>query len=84
MTENIETVERVATRESSDDARWEAVLRRDGSARDFVIAVKTTGIFCRCGCPARTPLRKNVAFYATPAEAISAGYRACKRCRPER
>src|SRR5262245_46771547 len=46
------------------------------------IAVRTTGIFCRPGCPARAPLPKNVEFYATPREALVAGYRPCKRCRP--
>lgn len=48
----------------------------------FVAAVISTGVFCRPGCPARMPLRKNVRFYATAAEAMSAGFRACKRCRP--
>ncbi len=49
----------------------------------FVGAVKTTGIYCKPSCPARRPLRKNVEFFATPAEAIKAGYRACKRCLPD-
>lgn len=48
----------------------------------FVAAVRTTGIFCRPSCPARRPLAQNVAFYATAAEAMRAGYRPCKRCRP--
>lgn len=42
----------------------------------------TTGIYCRPGCPARTPKRENVAFYDTIAEAEAAGFRACKRCKP--
>ncbi len=46
------------------------------------IAVRTTGIFCRPGCPARKPLPKNVEHFRTAREAIEAGYRACKRCRP--
>ncbi len=49
----------------------------------FVAAVKTTGIYCKPSCPARRPLRENVTFYATPAEARAAGYRACKRCLPD-
>jgi AraC family transcriptional regulator, regulatory protein of adaptative response / methylated-DNA-[protein]-cysteine methyltransferase len=49
----------------------------------FVGAVKTTGIYCKPSCPARRPLRENVAFYWTPAEARAAGYRACKRCLPD-
>lgn len=49
----------------------------------FFIAVKTTGIYCRPICPARAPLRQNVEYYATAAAAEAAGYRPCKRCRPE-
>jgi AraC family transcriptional regulator of adaptative response/methylated-DNA-[protein]-cysteine methyltransferase len=48
----------------------------------FVVGVKSTGIFCRCVCTARKPLRKNVEFFATPKDAMHAGYRACLRCRP--
>jgi predicted pyridoxine 5'-phosphate oxidase superfamily flavin-nucleotide-binding protein len=65
-----------------DDTRWNR--RRDPSARDeFVIAVNTTRIYCRPGCPARQPLRKNVAFFETPEPARAAGFRACKRCKPD-
>ncbi len=46
------------------------------------MAVRTTGIFCRPGCPAREPKRTNVRFYATASAAQRAGFRACKRCRP--
>jgi AraC family transcriptional regulator of adaptative response/methylated-DNA-[protein]-cysteine methyltransferase len=46
------------------------------------MAVRTTGIYCRPGCPAREPKRSNVRFYATASAAQRAGYRACKRCRP--
>jgi AraC family transcriptional regulator of adaptative response / DNA-3-methyladenine glycosylase II len=49
----------------------------------FFIAVRTTGIYCRPICPARTPRPENVTFFATPAAAEEAGYRACRRCRPE-
>ena len=49
----------------------------------WLIAVKTTGIYCRSGCPARLPYRENVAFYSDPAAARAAGFRACKRCRPD-
>jgi len=48
----------------------------------FYTAVKTTGIFCRPSCPARKPLVKNLEFFATVRDAMFAGYRACKRCRP--
>ena len=53
---------------------------RDG---DFVFAVSTTGIYCRPSCPARRPRRENVSFFADPAAAERAGFRACRRCRPK-
>ena len=49
----------------------------------FVTAVRTTGIYCRPSCPARTPKPGNVTFYPTSAAAHEAGFRACKRCLPE-
>jgi len=49
----------------------------------FFCGVKTTGIYCRPSCPARTPKRENVRFFATAAAAQAAGFRACKRCRPD-
>ncbi len=68
---------------SNDDARWEAVQRRDHAADgSFLYAVRTTGVYCRPSCPGRPPLRKNVQFHASCAEAERAGFRACKRCRP--
>lgn len=48
----------------------------------FVLAVRTTGIYCRPHCPARRPEPRNVSYFATPADAAAAGFRACKRCRP--
>ena len=65
------------------EARWRAVRDRDGSARDFLYGVLTTGIYCLPGCPSRTPRRENVAFFGTIAEARAAGLRACRRCRPD-
>jgi AraC family transcriptional regulator of adaptative response / DNA-3-methyladenine glycosylase II len=49
----------------------------------FVTAVRTTGIYCRPSCPVRPPFARNVRFYATAAAAQRAGFRACKRCRPD-
>jgi AraC family transcriptional regulator of adaptative response/methylated-DNA-[protein]-cysteine methyltransferase len=64
--------------------KWEAVRRRDPAADGhFFFAVKTTGVYCRPSCSARPPRRENVAFYATPADAERAGFRPCKRCRPD-
>jgi AraC family transcriptional regulator of adaptative response/methylated-DNA-[protein]-cysteine methyltransferase len=64
-----------------DEARWAAVLSRDPQA-EFFYAVRTTGVYCRPSCAARPARRENVSFYATPAAAEAAGFRACKRCRP--
>ena len=47
------------------------------------LGVTSTGIYCRPSCPARTPKPENVRFYATAAAAVAAGFRACRRCRPE-
>jgi AraC family transcriptional regulator of adaptative response / DNA-3-methyladenine glycosylase II len=59
---------------ASKDARFDGV---------FFTAVLTTGIYCRPSCPAITPKRQNVRFYSTAAAAQEAGFRACKRCRPD-
>ncbi|MDP0495517.1 MAG: bifunctional DNA-binding transcriptional regulator/O6-methylguanine-DNA methyltransferase Ada [Verrucomicrobiota bacterium JB024] len=69
---------------ATDEARWAAVMGREASADDgFVYAVKTTGIYCRPSCPSRRAVRANVVFFDTSAEAERAGFRACKRCRPD-
>ncbi len=66
------------------EERWQAVLTRSPLAEGrFVYAVRSTGVFCRPTCPSRRPLRANVEFFATPASAAQAGYRACLRCQPE-
>lgn len=49
----------------------------------FVTAVLTTGIYCRPSCPVRPPFARNMRFYPTAAAAQAAGFRACKRCRPD-
>ena len=65
------------------DAAWQAVEARDPRADGrFVLAVRTTGIYCRPVCPARRPRRENVTFFPGPDAAEAAGYRACLRCRP--
>lgn len=69
---------------ASDDARWKAWQERDPEAVGaFYIAVRSTKIYCRVGCPARGPKRENIRFYDTPETAEAAGYRACLRCRPK-
>jgi len=60
-----------------------AYLQRDGAYNGlFLVAVRTTGIFCRPTCPARKPLPTNVEYFPTAKAALAAGYRPCKRCRP--
>ncbi len=67
-----------------DTARWAAVVARDPAADGaFCYAVKTTGIYCRPTCAARRPRRGNVVFFASPVAAEAAGFRPCRRCRPE-
>jgi len=61
---------------------WERVLNRDASG-GLLYAVVTTGVFCRPDCKSRRPLRGNVRFFRSAAEARSAGFRACKRCKPD-
>ncbi len=66
-----------------DDELWAALVRRDAAAAGPVFfAVRSTGIYCRPGCPARTPKRENVSVFENAPAAEAAGYRACKRCRP--
>ena len=66
------------------EQRYRAVSARDSRFDGvFVTAVRSTGIYCRPSCPARTPLVRNVEFFATSAAAHEAGYRACKRCLPD-
>src|SRR5262245_46862991 len=67
-----------------EDERWQAVLDRDRRQDgQFVLAVRTTGIYCRPSCPARRPRRENVQFFDAPDAARSAGFRACLRCHPD-
>lgn len=58
----------------SRDARWDGRI---------YLGVRSTGIYCRPSCPARTPLPQNCEFFKTSSAAVAAGYRACKRCRPD-
>ena len=70
---------------TSDEERWDAVARRDGAADGaFYYSVRTTGVYCRPSCASRAARRENVAFHLTRADAEQAGFRPCKRCRPDR
>lgn len=62
---------------------YQALQRRDAAYDGvFIVAVRTTGIFCRPTCPSRKPLETSVEYFRAPSEALLAGYRPCKRCRP--
>lgn len=66
-----------------DEARWAAVVHRDPRADDvFYYSVRTTGVYCRPSCAARLPRRENVRFHLSTLEAETAGFRPCRRCRP--
>lgn len=67
-----------------DDDRWAAVVRRDQNADGvFYYSVRTTGVYCRPSCGARLPRRENVHFHSSCEDAVRAGFRPCKRCRPD-
>ena len=68
----------------TDESRYEAVRSRDARFDGvFFLGVRTTGIYCRPSCPAVTPKRENVRFHPSSAAAQRAGFRACRRCRPD-
>lgn len=66
------------------EEQWNAIVNCDSSFDGrFFYAVKTTGIFCRPSCKSRAPKRENVFVFTTVDAALDAGFRACKRCRPD-
>ena len=74
----------MTSRFPTDDARWRAVASRDrAAAGEFFYSVATTGIYCRPGCPSRRPRREHVGFHASREDAERAGFRPCRRCRPD-
>jgi AraC family transcriptional regulator, regulatory protein of adaptative response / methylated-DNA-[protein]-cysteine methyltransferase len=82
MKMSAETVELTAT--TTGDVRWAAIVARDARADgSFYYSVKTTGVYCRPSCAARLACPENVQFHATCEDAEKAGFRPCKRCRPD-
>lgn len=64
--------------------KWDAVKQNDKTCDGiFFYAVKSTGIFCRPSCKSRLPKKDNVTFFNTADQALAAGFRPCKRCRPD-
>jgi AraC family transcriptional regulator, regulatory protein of adaptative response / methylated-DNA-[protein]-cysteine methyltransferase len=83
MTNTLHMQDAVEISARTADKYWRATLDRDRRADgDFVLAVRSTHIYCRPSCPARRPLRSNVTFFRTREEAERQGYRPCLRCRP--
>lgn len=81
----LQTATQPAAYPAAADARWAAVMARDADADGaFYYAVRSTGVYCRPSCPARRPKRENVSFHQSREAAEAAGFRACKRCRPDR
>ncbi|MFK7768467.1 MAG: bifunctional transcriptional activator/DNA repair enzyme AdaA [Mariniblastus sp.] len=67
----------------SEQRMYTAICERDSEFEGvFFFSVRTTGVFCRPSCAARTPNRENVGFHRTASDALAAGFRSCKRCRP--
>src|SRR5664279_3919084 len=68
----------------TSDPRWARVMASDVKADgEFFYSVKTTGVYCRPSCAARLPRPENVQFHTTAADAKTAGFRPCKRCKPD-
>lgn len=75
---------RIAAAQMRDAERWEAVQNRDKACDGrFIYGVKTTGIYCRPSCGSKAARRENVVFFDDAAAALEAGFRACKRCKPD-
>ena len=73
-----------ARAQTEADPRWARIVARDSAADgQFVYSVATTGVYCRPSCAARLANPANVRFHMTPAAARTAGFRACKRCKPD-
>lgn len=67
------------------DVRWQRVLARDVSADgEFFYSVSTSGVYCRPSCPSRGAKPEHVAFHSSAEDARRAGFRPCKRCKPDR
>lgn len=79
----VTTMARTPARFSRAEDKWTAVVHRDTRADDFFFySVQTTGVYCRPSCAARLARRENVTFHDSARDAEAAGFRPCKRCRP--
>ncbi len=77
-------IDTTTTTGTSSDPRWQSIVDRDAAADGtFIYAVKTTGVYCRPSCASRLARPENVQFFASADAAAQAGFRPCKRCRPD-
>lgn len=84
LTSSVSSPTRARAAATLADPRWDAVRTRDATADGrFFYSVRSTGVYCRPSCGARTPRPENVAFHASAADAEAAGFRPCRRCRPD-
>src|SRR5262249_4295436 len=83
MPMNMTTRNELQAARTVSDPRWAAVVARDADADGtFFYSVKTTGVYCKPSCAARAARPENVAFHAPAEDAERAGFRPCKRCKP--
>ena len=84
-TSQLETVPQIISDRESDTIKWKAIIARDSSKDgSFVFGVRSTGIYCKPSCPARHPHIEQVVFFSLPEDAERYGFRACKRCHPNK
>lgn len=75
--------EEILNRVKINEWRWQVVQAKDAKFDGaFFTGVRTTGIYCKPSCPAKTPKRENITFFASRTEAENSGFRACRRCKP--
>lgn len=68
----------------NEQEKWDALIKNDANYDGvFYYGVVTTKVFCRPSCRSKKPLRENAVFFGSPGEAAAAGFRPCKRCRPD-
>src|SRR5882672_1915928 len=80
---NVSAKKAALTAATTSDPRWASIVARDASADGkFYYSVKTMGVYCRPSCAARLARPENVRFHPTTWDAESAGFRPCKRCKP--
>ena len=80
----IRKIDQANASQTERDPRWRAVQARDARADgEFWYSVATTGVYCRPSCGSRTPRPENVRFHSSRADAERAGFRPCKRCKPD-